>query len=513
MRQSKIPKTNPFLIGQNFKNKLKTLVARSLVGMNDTDHLNQGNVQVEQLSEQQDIEECGPITGLKRERNSQDVDIKPLKKITNLDQETEEAVLEPGTFVFKDTNPQEDHFLFIPPVLPHLEFNPIVNPPHQQDNDETNRKNNKLESSIEVSDYVENYWGLPSLHQQFINGGIEGWVETSKPLIAVIDNLHLRKHGERCQSIIQKVAPSSNPILLLFDSNLDTTEEICGKIQEAIDLKVKLICISGTIPHSAKMLKSLNAAFASNIIIVCSASNFGMTKTINIGYPAAYGHLICVGSHDSHGKPSSYTSVGKELDLLAPGLIKIDGKEDEGTSYAAPYMAGLIALILQYLKRDIALSIEQLGCLHIKSILRVCCTCRGDHSSERGFGAIDPKQFFEYFGDDYVRELMQHIMKDFPTPGNVSNTISRTNYVKSLIFGDLVGYVHFRSIAGRPTIENIRLFLDHFKQYLPDTLDMLSIQLGTSEVQIFREKCSNIIKIKRLFLKDYTDKKESYIKY
>jgi hypothetical protein len=47
--------------------------------------------------------------------------------------------------------------------------------------------------------------------------------------------------------------------------------------------------------------------------------NLGRTSVSNIDYPAAYGGLICVAVHDDYGKPLPISSIGMEVDILAPG--------------------------------------------------------------------------------------------------------------------------------------------------------------------------------------------------
>ena len=55
------------------------------------------------------------------------------------------------------------------------------------------------------------------------------------------------------------------------------------------------------------------------VIIVCCASNVGRMKMQPISFPARLGHVLCIGSHDDNGKPTSFSPVGRELDFLAPG--------------------------------------------------------------------------------------------------------------------------------------------------------------------------------------------------
>ena len=76
----------------------------------------------------------------------------------------------------------------------------------------------------------------------------------------------------------------------------------------------------------------------------------------DVSYPARLGHTICIGSHDMHYHTIQYTSKGRALDYTAPGeyLAGACSKHptaftiERGTSYAAASVAGLLALIIEY---------------------------------------------------------------------------------------------------------------------------------------------------------------------
>lgn len=86
--------------------------------------------------------------------------------------------------------------------------------------------------------------------------------------------------------------------------------------------------------------------------IVCAASgNSGLNL---IDYPAAIKKVIAVGSIGQDGKKANYSNYGYGLDLELPGSdILSCGEKDNyytasGTSFAAPFMTGLTALLLDY---------------------------------------------------------------------------------------------------------------------------------------------------------------------
>ena len=82
------------------------------------------------------------------------------------------------------------------------------------------------------------------------------------------------------------------------------------------------------------------------VVCVAAAGNDGPPKLVN--FPASLGNVISVGSCNSIGQPSGFNNIGN-IDVLAPGENLIFDQL-KGTSFAAPAIAGIIALLMQQAK-------------------------------------------------------------------------------------------------------------------------------------------------------------------
>ena len=159
--------------------------------------------------------------------------------------------------------------------------------------------------------------------------------------------------------------------------------------------------------YSEEVATIISELVCRKVIVVCAASNRGHTYQTSITYPARLGNVLCIGSHSDHGKSSSFSPVGQDLDFLAPGENILSASSSSslglanqatcgnGTSFAAPAVAGLICLILQCLKTRYPSEAERFhNHFVMKDLLREMSTNGGTHSNDRGFGTLSPIRFF-----------------------------------------------------------------------------------------------------------------------
>lgn len=128
-----------------------------------------------------------------------------------------------------------------------------------------------------------------------------------------------------------------------------TTYSIDDAILDAVDKGAKVINISLSIPHSTDIDAAIEDAYSNNVVIVCASGN---KYPFNVSYPASHEKTIAVGATNKNNQRAWFSHYGTGLDLVAPGdtifstYLNNGYYTDSGTSYAAPQVAGVAALML-----------------------------------------------------------------------------------------------------------------------------------------------------------------------
>jgi hypothetical protein len=130
-----------------------------------------------------------------------------------------------------------------------------------------------------------------------------------------------------------------------------TTFSIVAGLNWAVAQGARVINMSFTGPPDPAVARNLAAAYDKGAVLVAAAGNKGPTSAPL--FPGSDPHVIAVTAIDNNDAVPAFANRGPHIGLAAPGvdllLLAPNGSlyVASGTSFAAPYVTGIIALMIQ----------------------------------------------------------------------------------------------------------------------------------------------------------------------
>lgn len=213
-------------------------------------------------------------------------------------------------------------------------------------------------------------------------------------------------HGTHCAGVIgakagnaKGIAPKCkiHSLKVLGHSGMGSNDAVAEAVRYATEIKCDIISMSlGSSRPDDHLHQAIKDAHEAGIIVVCAAGNDGGS----VNFPAAFRETIGVGAVDKSGQVCEFSSRGKEIVVAAPGAditstwLANGYATISGTSMAAPFVAGVLALYISAAKRDG----EKITHKTVVDALSKTCKDAGaeGHDDVYGWGLLDPHRLLTY---------------------------------------------------------------------------------------------------------------------
>ncbi|MBO0914453.1 type VII secretion-associated serine protease mycosin, partial [Streptomyces laculatispora] len=183
------------------------------------------------------------------------------------------------------------------------------------------------------------------------------------------------------------------------NSGKDTT--MAAAIDHAIAKGAEVINISQDttrpLTEDSVLGRAVARAIGRDVVVVASAGNDGMDGRPKRTYPAAFDGVLAVAASDRNNERAPFSQAGRFVGVAAPGVdivstVPGNGQcTDNGTSFSAPYVTGVAALMrAKYPAWTAAQTVARIEQTAERSV--------NGHDDFVGWGVVDPVRALS--GDD-----------------------------------------------------------------------------------------------------------------
>ncbi len=172
-----------------------------------------------------------------------------------------------------------------------------------------------------------------------------------------------------------------------------TPNTLAQAIDYAVGQRASVINISqdttGGVDPGPPLSTSVAKAIKAGVVIVASAGNDGGNRKHKKTYPASYPGVLAVAASDRNNERAYFSQSGDFVDVAAPGVDMVSTVPggghcaDSGTSFSAPYVSGVVALVKakhpDWTPQEITAQIEQ-----------TAERSTSGHDPLVGWGVVDP---------------------------------------------------------------------------------------------------------------------------
>jgi len=233
-----------------------------------------------------------------------------------------------------------------PDLAPNIWHNPGEKPDNGVDDDE-----NGFADDVHGWDFVSN---RPSPHS----------------VLRDADPMDVNTHGTHVAGIVggrpdnaRGIAGVNHYVSMmavkgLSDEGWGHTSDLIAGIYYAVDNGARVINASwGSREESEALYRAIDYARRHNVLFVAAAGNWSRNNDVDPFYPSSYklDNIIAVAATADHGNIARFSHYGRQsVDLAAPGLNVLSSITRgryaiySGTSMAAPYVTGALALAMGY---------------------------------------------------------------------------------------------------------------------------------------------------------------------